>query len=181
MADAARLLERLDEFVAFARKRVGDPDLAADVVQESLLKALARIDQLQDEERIDAWFYRILRNVIADLHRGRGRTAATADAEIDDLAAVAEDQRTACACVAALVSHLPDPYARALRRVDLDGESMAAAAEAEGITLGNLKVRRHRAREELRGLVQATCRVCAAHGCLDCTCGGGAQGRHAHP
>ena len=34
------LIENLQLFVAFARKRVGDAHLAEDVVQESLLKAL---------------------------------------------------------------------------------------------------------------------------------------------
>lgn len=33
------LTENLNAFVAFARKRVGDPELAADLVQDSLLKA----------------------------------------------------------------------------------------------------------------------------------------------
>jgi RNA polymerase sigma factor (sigma-70 family) len=165
----ARLLARLDEFVAFARKRTGDPDLAADAVQESFLKAMAKIDQLEDEERVDAWFYRILRNVIVDLQRARSQRPTDSGAS-DDLAAVTEDQATACACVTALVDDLPPAYARALRTVDLEGVSIEDAAAAEGITPGNLKVRRHRAREELRGLVQATCKMCAAHGCLDCTC-----------
>lgn len=181
-ARAAHLMARLDEFVAFARKRVGDPHLAADAVQEAFLKALAKIDQLEDEERLDAWFYRILRNVIADLQRSRAQRRAGEEPPIDpeSVAAETEDHRTACACVAALVEGLPAPYAAALRRVDLQGESMEQAAAAEGISMGNLKVRRHRAREELRGLVQATCRMCAAHGCLDCTCGSGGGHGHGH-
>jgi hypothetical protein len=36
----AVLLENIKEFVGSARKRLGDPELAADVVQDSLLKAL---------------------------------------------------------------------------------------------------------------------------------------------
>lgn len=68
-ADPSRLLARLDEFTAFARKRLGDADLAAEAVQESFLKALGHADQLDDEERVVAWFYRILRNVIVDLQR----------------------------------------------------------------------------------------------------------------
>lgn len=34
------VLKNLKTFVAFARKRVGDPHLAEDLVQESLMKAL---------------------------------------------------------------------------------------------------------------------------------------------
>ena len=34
------ILKNLETFVAFTRKRVGDPHLAEDLVQESLVKAL---------------------------------------------------------------------------------------------------------------------------------------------
>lgn len=44
------LLENVNEFVRFARKPLGDPELAADAVQESLLKALNAADQLRDAE-----------------------------------------------------------------------------------------------------------------------------------
>ena len=40
-----QLFENVKEFVGFARKRLGDPELAADAVQESLLKALKAVDQ----------------------------------------------------------------------------------------------------------------------------------------
>ena len=43
-------------------------------------------------------------------------------------------------------------------------------ADRLGITKNNLKVRRHRAHRQLRERVEQTCRSCAAHGCVDCTC-----------
>jgi RNA polymerase sigma factor (sigma-70 family) len=65
------LLENLDEFVGFARRRLGDPELAADALQDSLLKALRAEEQLGNEESARAWFYRILRRTIIDLYRRR--------------------------------------------------------------------------------------------------------------
>lgn len=165
MTDPARLLERLDEFRAFARKRLGDPELAADAVQESFRRALAKIDQLDDDERLVAWFFRILRNVIADLASRR-----TTSALADDLAAPAEEHAAACRCVARLIDDLPGDFAQALRSVELEGKSMDEAAADAGISVANLKVRRFRARAQLRDLVDQTCRMCARHGCLDCTC-----------
>ena len=47
----AVLLESVNEFVGFARKRLGDPELAADVVQESLLKALKAADQVRNPRK----------------------------------------------------------------------------------------------------------------------------------
>lgn len=65
------LLDNMNEFVGFARKRLGDPELAADAVQNSLLKALKAADQIRDQENAKAWFYRILRRTIIDLYRRR--------------------------------------------------------------------------------------------------------------
>ena len=56
-----KLAENLDAFVGFARKRLGDPEVAADVVQRSVLKALKASGQLEDADKFLPWFYRILR------------------------------------------------------------------------------------------------------------------------
>jgi RNA polymerase sigma-70 factor (ECF subfamily) len=52
------LLENLNAFVAFARKRVGDPEVAADLVQDSWLKALKSVNKPGDGEGAVTWFYR---------------------------------------------------------------------------------------------------------------------------
>ena len=65
------LLKNLQAFVAFTRKRVGDPHLAEDVVQECLLKALRSDRKPASDEDVIAWFYRILRRSIIDLYRRR--------------------------------------------------------------------------------------------------------------
>jgi RNA polymerase sigma-70 factor, ECF subfamily len=62
-----QLLNNLNDFVRFARKRLAGPELAADAVQESLVKALKSADQIRDEENAKAWFYKILRQTIIAL------------------------------------------------------------------------------------------------------------------
>lgn len=165
------LLQHLQTFVAFVKKRTGDAELAADVVQSALAKALARKDQLQDEPRLLAWFWRILRNTLAEVLRRRAlenRAMRELPEDVDDLP---QDQRQAvCACLAAAVATLPASARDALRQVDLAGRDPAAVARALGITANSLNVRRHRARLSLRAALQTTCRLCAAHGCLDCDC-----------
>ena len=37
---AARLLDARDQFLGYVRKRIADPDLAEDLLQDSLLRAL---------------------------------------------------------------------------------------------------------------------------------------------
>src|SRR5688572_25534134 len=67
----SRLLDSLvrqhrSELVAFVRRRAGhlvDPD---DVVQQAVVRALARVDQLRDAAHGRAWLFRIVRNVLID-------------------------------------------------------------------------------------------------------------------
>ena len=70
---ADSLISNLHVFVAFARKRLGDQHLAEDVVQESLVKALAADRQPEGEEATTQWFYRILRRSIRSEERRVGK------------------------------------------------------------------------------------------------------------
>ncbi len=167
-----QLLKELETFTAFARSRVGDSHMAADVVQESLLKAVKSADQLRDDESVTAWFYRILRRTIIDLYRRRATSQAALDRLEQELAAPpdSEAEKAACACVNALIPALKPDYAELIRRLDLGDKSLEAVAGELGVTANNLRVRHHRARQQLRARLEQTCRMCAKHGCLDCTC-----------
>ncbi len=166
------LLAHLNEFTGFARKRLADPELAADAVQESLLKALKASGTVRDAESAKAWFYRILRRTIIDLYRRRDvqeRAVARMERELDS-PPTPDEERVACGCLENLISTLKPQYAALVRRLDLDGEALEPVAASLGITRNNLKVRLHRARKQLKERVKQTCRMCARHGCLDCTC-----------
>jgi RNA polymerase sigma factor (sigma-70 family) len=167
------LFENVKEFVGFARKRLGDPELAADAVQESLLKALKAGDQLRDEESAKAWFYRILRRTIIDLYRRhatRDKALRKFEHELN-AAADAEEERVACACMRRLLPTMTPQYASLIQQIDLNEEAPETVAANLGITKGNLNVRLHRARQQLKRRLEENCRVCAKHGCLDCHCG----------
>ena len=170
----SHLLENVREFTAFARKRLGDPELAADAVQESLLKALKSSDQLRDEENTRAWFYRILRRTIIDLYRrrdARDRAAAELERELN-VAPDTEEERIVCGCMERLLRRMAPQYAELIRRIDLNEEQPETIATELGISKANLNVRLHRARQQLKSRLEENCRICAAHGCLDCHCGG---------
>ncbi len=172
------LVERLAtsraRFVEFVEQRVSDPELAEDIVQESLLKAIRSAPALRDEERLMPWFYRILRNAIIDSYRHRAAVDRRVSREpLPDLPELPEDEAIVCECLYEILPALRPEYADLIRRLDLDEQSTATVAEDLGITANNLKVRRHRARRALKERLEEACRVCAEHGCLDCTCGGG--------
>ncbi len=167
-----KLVEHLAEFVAFARQRVGDPELAADVVQDSLLKALRTGGDAGKIQDAKAWFYRILRRTLIDLYRRqdvRKRGAAVLEAELA-ATPTAEEERVVCGCLDRLIPTLKPEYAALIRQVDLQGQSPETVAAGLGLTRNNLTVRLHRARQQLKDRLETSCRMCAKHGCLDCTC-----------
>jgi RNA polymerase sigma factor (sigma-70 family) len=171
---AATLMENLAAFQGFARRRTGDDDLAADAVQESLLRAMKAEPTLAHREDLIAWFYRILRNVLTDLHRRKSAQNRTMDRFADDFAdssqSSTEFEAVACRCFRSLLPTLKPEYSRVIEICDLDGETPEKAALVLGISKNNLKVRLHRARGQLRIRLQQTCQLCATHGCLDCDC-----------
>jgi DNA-directed RNA polymerase specialized sigma24 family protein len=67
------LAQRRGEFVGFAARRLGAEHEARDAVQTAYLRAIERLPSLREVERVVPWFYRILRNVVADAQGARGK------------------------------------------------------------------------------------------------------------
>jgi RNA polymerase sigma factor (sigma-70 family) len=171
------LLANHARFLAFVERRVGTRGdrhaVAEEILQEAFVRSLARGHSLRAEESAVAWFYRLLRNALVDHGRrddAERRGLAALGVEPTDDATDVELVETICACVTSLVDTLKPEYAVALRRVELEGESVTAYADAVGITAGNAGVRVFRARQALRRRVEESCGACAEHGCYQCEC-----------
>ena len=167
---AAALIPQLDAFVGFARKRIADPELAADVVQDSLLKAMKSAGTLRDNENVVAWFYRILRNSITDLYRRRATQTKMLDQLAHEPEATADEHAEFCKCMEGVINTLKPEYAVVIREVDLKERPVIDLAGELKTTANNLTVRLHRARQQLRERLEQTCQLCSKHGCLDCRC-----------
>jgi RNA polymerase sigma factor (sigma-70 family) len=157
------------DFLRFVRARTGSDAEAEDLLQAAYVKATEKASTIRDDESAVAWFYRLLRNAIADVRRERRR----ADAAPHDPAPEADDpalHRAVCRCVSDLVPTLKPEWATLVRRVDLEGASVPAVARDEGISANAAAVRLHRARGALRDKLRVVCGACARHGCLDCGC-----------
>jgi len=177
---ADSLIRNLHVFVAFARKRLGDQHLAEDVVQESLVKALAADRQPEGEEATTQWFYRILRRSIIDVYRRQGARSRALERFKQELPETPtdEDERVLCQCFKRLLPMVPEQYRDLIQQIDLQGKEPAEVAIKLGLTKNNVTVRLHRARKHLREALSRSCGVCSAHGCLDCTCNDSAEGSH---
>ncbi len=164
-------------FLDFLERRTGDRARAEDLLQSAFVRALEKGGGIRTGESSVAWFYRLLRNALVDQHRAdaaRGRALeGRADRGLED---EGEDEEArlhgeVCRCVVDLLPTLKAEYAELIRSVDLEGEPVQSAARELGITPNHASVRLHRARKALLKRVQRSCGTCAAHGCLDCSCG----------
>ena len=169
------LVAERERLLGFLFARVGDKETAEDLLQTATLQALRAAHGLREEERVVAWIYRILRNVLTDYRRHRAAASRALErATALDLPEVAptEVESQICACVGRLLDTLAADQAALLRMVELEDVTPSEAAQRLGVSRGAARVRLHRARSALRERVEQVCRTCARHGCLDCTCGG---------
>ena len=175
-ADVKRVLvDNHREFLRFLERRIGRRDLAEDILQDAFARGLEKLESLRAGEAVVPWFYRTLRNATVDYYR-RSKSADRALALFAQEIESAEEpnetmQDEVCRCVARLADTLKPEYADALKRIEVDGLSMADFADEKGISKNNAAVRVFRAREALRKQVAVSCGSCAEHGCLSCTCG----------
>jgi RNA polymerase sigma-70 factor (ECF subfamily) len=177
LAVVRQLAAGRDAFLAYLRRRLDDPELAEDLLQDSLLRAVRAAPELRDDQRLLPWFYRVLHNATVDAYRRRGvrggempMSTLGLDTAGQVAAPPAESDPVACACFRTLLPSLKPEYAELIESLDLGSETPEQAAARLGITSNNLKVRHHRARQALRRRLEQTCRTCAEHHCLDCTC-----------
>jgi len=170
----AVLVENRARFLAFLEKRVGGRDAAEEILQQAYVRGMDRGGGLRAGESAIAWFYQLLRNVLAD-HWRHG------DVERRALAAYAGESATAaaddgalleaiCGCVTGLVETLRPELAAIVRDVDLAGEPLRAYADRAGITANNAAVRLHRARQALGRQIRRTCAAGSIAALRDCDC-----------
>jgi RNA polymerase sigma-70 factor (ECF subfamily) len=160
-----------DRLWAVALRTTGDPEEAADALQEAMIAAFRRAGAYRGEAAVTTWLHRIVVNASLDrLRRRKVRlaeplpddlderldrgSAATAAPGAEDPAEVAErdDRRRQ---VLAALDTLPADQRAALVLVDMQGYSVAEAAEILEVAVGTVKSRCSRGRARLLPLLAA--------------------------
>jgi RNA polymerase sigma-70 factor, ECF subfamily len=163
-----------DRLWAAALRTTGDPEEAADALQDALVAAFRRADGYRGDAAVTTWLHRIVVNACLDRLRRR-RTHATvplpeddgtggtedvlagfpgAAAAVVDPADLSVDHERRAAVLAALDSLSPDQRA-ALVLVDMEGYSVVEAAAILECAPGTVKSRCSRGRARLLPLLVA--------------------------
>jgi RNA polymerase sigma-70 factor (ECF subfamily) len=157
--DAFGLLFRRhrDRLWAVAIRTMGDPEEAADALQDAMISAFRRADSFRGDSAVTTWLHRIVVNACLDrLRRRAARPAASAgDEQALDLAAVSRNPPDPSSSsdtaldVRAALALLPPDQQSALVLVDMLGYSVADAAAVLGVSQGTVKSRCSRGRARL--------------------------------
>lgn len=168
------LVENHRTFLRYLERRVGDRELAEDILQDSFARVIDHSERAPADEGIVPWFYRVLRNAAIDRLRRRGTATRAMEAFARELEAHAsvqpELEAEICGCITRLAGTLKTEYAEALQAIDVGGQPVKSFAAERGLSAGNAGVRVFRAREALKKRVMESCGTCAEHGCRNCTC-----------
>lgn len=163
----SRFAQLFDEFNApifnYVLRMVGDPDRAADITQDTFIKAYRKLDTVTDAAATRSWLYRIATNTaIDDMRRRRNVTTMPDDAptfanradarpgpEAEVMAATLDDR-----VQRALMTLRPN-HRQCLLLSDLDDMSAQQIGEVMGLSYGAVRTLLCRARGEMRRALAA--------------------------
>ena len=150
-----QILSAVPSLRAFAISLSGNVDRADDMVQETMLRALANIHSFQPGTNMNAWLFTILRNLFRSEYRKRKREVEDTDGRFAEQLKSHPEQlgRIEFEEFRNALAHLPDEQREALILVGASGFSYEEAASICGCAVGTIKSRVNRARNRLARLL----------------------------
>ena len=152
-----------DRMWAVALRTLGDPEEAADAVQDALVSAYRAAEGFRGDSAITTWLHRIVVNACLDRARRKSirKTVPLPEQETDedrggrDLAVAADPTEGADVSmdIAAALATLPVDQRAALVLVDLQGYPVDEAGRILGVPTGTVKSRCARGRARLLPLL----------------------------
>ena len=161
-----RMVELLPRLRRFAVALTGDLDQGDDLVQETCMRALSRVDQYQPGTRLDSWMYRIAQNLWLDRMRAKKVRGVQVDVEAAQALAgpngrTVVESRLILDAVGAAMALLPEEQRVLIGLVCIDGYSYKEAADITGTPIGTVMSRLARARRELHAHLEGDARETA--------------------
>jgi RNA polymerase sigma-70 factor, ECF subfamily len=149
------MLAAIPSLRAFAVSLSGSVDRADDLVQETVMRAMASIDSFTPGTNMAAWLVTILRNLFRSQYRKRRREVEDPDGSYQASLKAPPDQfgRLEFKELVEALAKLPHLQREALLLVAASGFSYDEAAAICGIAVGTVKSRVSRARQLLAELL----------------------------
>ncbi len=156
-----------DRIYRYVLSLVHDSAEADDLTQETFLRAYQHQESLRDARAGMAWLYRIATHLSLDRLRQRVRHAPlesdanpdevdVADRHTSSLQQVVE-QNEMSTCVHSYLIRLSDSYRAVILLHDMHDLTAPEIAALLGMSLANVKIRLHRARQKLKASLETGC------------------------
>jgi RNA polymerase sigma-70 factor, ECF subfamily len=162
--------ENAPALLRVARRFFSNEQDARDVVQQAFVSVTKAIAGFEHHSRLSTWLYRIVVNeALLELRRRRRHPEVSIEEllpsfdlngkmEAESIGAITDElpleRRETREFVRTCIAMLPQSYRVAILLRDIEDLTVDEAAAAIGLTPNALKVRLHRGRQALRGIVQ---------------------------
>ena len=126
-------------------------DIADDLVQDTVIKAIRNASSLRDMKKMNSWLFAIMANCWRDYLRKQKPTDDIDECIFtnDDTPELAHERQNITDIVQQAIASLPQGQRQVLSLVDLEGFSYTEVAEVIGIPMGTVMSRLNRARKAL--------------------------------
>jgi RNA polymerase sigma-70 factor, ECF subfamily len=152
MSDFCSLLEaEIPRLRRYARGLLRDANRADDLVQDTLVRALAKQHLWQPGSNLGAWLFTIMHNLYVNVVRESSHDGAMVD--VEEITLIATTDPTASCQLRELenaIAGLPDERRKVLLLIGLEGIRYDEAAAILRVPIGTVRSRLFRARDTLR-------------------------------
>lgn len=157
---AEQVVEYIPRLRRYARALLADGQQAEDLVQETLARALDRLQLWRRGSDMRAWLFTIMHNQYINDCRRAGRRPDTLSLQQEGMpeprSGNRADQQADLRDIETGLMLLPDEQRTVLLLVSLEGLSYRQTARVLGIRTGTVMSRLHRGRERLRAWLNET-------------------------
>ena len=130
-------------------------DVADEVVQETMIKAMHSVDNVKNIDALDSWLFRVMSNCFIDYCRRRRE-----EIDIDEITLFEPDtpetiqvQSEMLVSVKSAIADLPLKHRQVITLIDIESSSYAEVANILDVPQGTIMSRLNRARQSLKSLL----------------------------
>ena len=147
------LIEHLPRLRRYARALTGEVTRADDLVQDTLERALAKLDLWQPGSDLRAWLFTLMHNLFLNQIRATRPLDSALDEALDIPVSGGQMEALVARDIHAALARLPVPQREVMLLVGLEQFGYAEAAQVLGVPLGTVMSRLSRAREGMRHML----------------------------
>ena len=130
-------------------------DLAEDVVQETMIKAMNNVDKIKNFNALDGWLFRVMSNCFIDVCRKQRD-----EIDVDNLVLIEDEtpeslhiQNEMLMSVRNAIACLPIKHRQVVTLIDIENFSYAEVSKILDVPQGTIMSRLNRARQTLKELL----------------------------